>query len=115
MVDPRKVASNNLDACEKLDQEITGMVFRKEWCFVGIYKKSHYQTLILQLEKWTREGKTNYQDGLAYELMVHAFAAYMRFRSLRDGKYEEDLHPLSPRQRDQYSKRTPKTLRCPIL
>ncbi len=30
VVDPRKVACNNLDACETLGQEITGMVFRRE-------------------------------------------------------------------------------------
>ncbi len=101
VVDPRKVASNNLDACETLDQEITGMVLWREWHFAGNYRKTHYQTLILQLEKWRREGKTNYPDGLALEPMVHAFAAYTRFRSLRDGKFEEDFRPLLPKQREQ--------------
>ncbi len=115
VVDPRKVASNNLDACETLDPEITGMIFRTEWRFAGNYRKTHYQTLIPQLEKWRREGKTNYPDGLAYEPMVHAFAAYMRFRSLRDGKFEEDFRPLTPKQREQFNRRTLKSTKCPIL
>ncbi|MCP3888136.1 MAG: hypothetical protein GY702_04590 [Desulfobulbaceae bacterium] len=111
VVDPRKVACDNLDACETLGPEITGMVFRREWRFGGNLKGTHYQSLITLLEKWRREGKTNYPDGLAYEPTVCALAAFTRFRSLRDGKFEEDFCPLLPKQREQFSRRTLKTIK----
>ncbi|MCP3891283.1 MAG: hypothetical protein GY702_20825, partial [Desulfobulbaceae bacterium] len=63
--------------------------------------------MISLLEKWRKEGSTNYTDGPAYEPMALALAAFPRFRSLRDGKYGEDFCMLLPDQQEQYSRNIP--------
>ncbi|MCP3679104.1 MAG: hypothetical protein GY782_02015, partial [Gammaproteobacteria bacterium] len=113
VVDPRKVANDNLDTCETLGPEITGIVFRREWRYGGNPKgRTHYPTMISLLTKWKNEGRTNYPDGPAYgPPTAHALAAVPRFRSLRDGKYGEDFCALLPDQREQYSRRSLKVIK----
>ncbi|MCP3679967.1 MAG: hypothetical protein GY782_06730, partial [Gammaproteobacteria bacterium] len=46
VVDPRRVASDNLDTCETLGPEITGIVFRREWRYGGNQKgRTHYPAM----------------------------------------------------------------------
>ncbi len=88
------------------------MIFRREWRYGGNLKgRTHYPSMISLLEKWRKEGRTNYTDGPAYETTALALVAFPRFKSLRDGKYEEDFCTLLPHQKEQFSRRSLKTIR----